>query len=550
MKNKKKITKFGKALLRDPILNKGTAFSREERKQLGISGFLPDRVSTMEDQLERRLENFNKITTAIEKYEFLTSIQNRNETLFYRFAQDHIEEVLPYIYTPTVGEASLNFSTNYHSSRGVYIPYYLEDEIEDLLRSSEMEDVAVIVATDGGSVLGLGDVGIGGMVISIGKCALYTIFGGINPSKCLPIFLDAGTNNEELLNDKKYIGLREKRISNEKYFQFMDRFVKAVKNVYPKALLQWEDLERNTVFEVLSRYRYFSCSFNDDIQGTAATSLAGILSAIRIKKGNLKEEKIVIFGPGSAGMGIADILVDYLIKNGTKREVAHAQIYLIDKNGLVYENGALIPEYQKPYAKTKDEIALWQTQNETITLLETIKGAKITTLIGTSAQVGAFSSSVLEAISENTERPIIFPLSNPTSKSEAHPEDIFKYTKGKAIIATGSPYAPFQFDGIKVDIPQCNNVNIFPAIGLATLAFQISSIPNEIFMIAGETLSTLEKKRLFPKLSDLREKTVDVAIAIGQYAASKRLIPEMSVKEMRERIEEVRWEPKYIDYEI
>lgn len=545
---KKVIEKFGKDLLRDPLLNKGTAFTKEERKNLHIEGLLPCEISSMREQLDRRLKNFMQKRTRMEKYQFLTDLQNRNETLFYRFLLENVEQLLPFVYTPAVGDASLNFSVNYHSSRGVYVPYHLEDEIESILRNCGHEDVDVIVASDGGRILGLGDVGIGGMVIPIGKCSLYTLFGSIDPAKTLPIFLDVGTDNKELLQDPLYIGVREKRLSKEKHFKFMDRFVEAVRKVFPKAMLQWEDLNGEFTFETLSRYQSYVCSFNDDIQGTAGVVLAGILSALKKKKTKLEDEKIAIFGAGTAGLGVANILIDYLIHKGLTKEKAYENIYLIDRYGLIVDGTKDVGEFQAPFARSKDEMEEWGCEEEEISLITTVEKAKITVLFGTSAQKGAFTEEIIKAVHENSSQPIIFPLSNPNEKAEATPQDILDFTDGKAIIATGSPYPDCTYKGKVVPIPQCNNVYIFPAIGLAATAFNFPSIPKELFILAGEMLSRSASKELFPKLGDLRDASLKVAIGIGEGAIEMKLIPSMSKTEMKKRLDDVAWFPEYSQY--
>ncbi len=532
----------GKAILRNSLINKGTAFTHKERERLGIRGLLPDHVSTMSEQLERQLANFNLCGSELAKYIFLTDLQNRNETLFFRFCMDHVTETLPYIYTPVVGEASLHFSMQYNHSRGLYITYDMKDEIESVLKNIQNPGIKVIVATDGGRILGLGDVGVGGMTIPIGKTSLYTLFGGIAPDVVLPIFLDVGTDNQELLDNPLYLGRRTKRVTGEDYYDFMDKFVEGVKKVFPEAMLQWEDLLGVHAQKVLDRYKDNILSFNDDIQGTAGVVLAGLLSALRQKESTLNEEKIAIFGGGAAGLGIAHIIYRYLIHNGMDENSAKEKIHIIDRYGLTYTGQkGLRPEHE--FFAKKNSFYV-----EEISLDETIAQFKITILLGASAQPNAFTESTMTALLKNTKTPIIFPLSNPDSKAEATPEMIIRHTNGGAIIATGTAFPPVHYKGKTYTSGQCNNVYIFPSIGLLTAAFKMSHIPEVFFYIAGETLSKISTTTLFPKFEDLREASKTIAIEIAKYASKEGLIEKLSAKEITERITATMWEPIYKTY--
>ncbi len=502
-----KISLQGRALLSDSRWNKGSAFTKKEREEFGLVGLLPPHISTIEEQLKRRYETFLTKTTDIAKYIFLVDLQERNEVLFYRLVLDHVEEMLPYVYTPTVGEASLDLNLLlYHQNRGIYLSYDHKDEVEKVLRNTGKGEVDVIVATDGERILGLGDVGIGGMVIPIGKSALYALFAGIRPERLLPVFLDVGTNNEALLNNNLYVGSRHKRITGIEYDQFIDKFVKGVKKVYPKAMLQWEDFAKEHAYPLLERHQKEIPSFNDDIQGTAAVVLAGLLSATRLKGSTLQKERIAIFGAGSAGLGIAGLIIDYLVYSGLSKEEAYNLIYLIDKEGLVHSG----PFGKTPTLKTLEEVVSFE---------------KITVLIGTSAQPKTFTEKIVTEMCKTTERPIIFPLSNPNSRCEANPQDLYKWSKGKALVATGSPFP---------NTPQCNNVYIFPAIGLVASLTPLKEIPTEFFLIAAETLST-SSKNLFPELSELRETTKTIARALLTHLGISKPI------EM--------WHPAYESYE-
>lgn len=538
-----KVVKKGKFLLSDPILNKGSSFSEKERQLFNLEGLLPPVISTIQQQLERRWVNFQSCKDDLSKYNFLTDLQNRNETLFFRFCNDHVYETLPYIYTPVVGEAALNFSLLYHYSRGLYIPYDKKDEIENILKNFNEEDISVIVATDGGRILGLGDVGVGGMAIPIGKTSLYTLFGGIHPAKVLPIFLDVGTDNEALLKDPLYLGRRENRVTGDEYFEFMDAFVNAVKKVFPKAMLQWEDLLGLHAQKVLDRYRNTILSFNDDIQGTAGVVLAGLLTALRMKESELKNEKIAIFGGGAAGLGVANMIYQYLVHNKVSEKVARNMIHIIDRNGLTYKNQEKIREEHKFFAKDKPS-----TFGEVILLDDVIKHYGITILIGASAKPNAFTEETMKLMLKNTDCPIVFPLSNPDTKAEGTPEMIINATKGKAIVATGTAFKDVNYCGKTYHIGQCNNVYIFPGIGLFTAAFSITSIPEEFFYVAGETLSKISPPLLFPKFENLKEASKSIALEIAKYAMSKKIIPQMTEEEVIKKINSTIWNPEYKEY--
>ncbi len=425
-------------ILSDPLLNKGTAFTQEERDHLKLNGLIPYHVSTLEEQVQRRYQNFKAQTTDLTRHLFLSALHNRNEVLFYKLVSEHITEMLPYIYTPTVGDVSLHYSYLYTEPRGIYLSYPQKNKIEEIINTISRDEIDVIVVTDGERILGLGDLGTGGMAIPVGKLTLYTLFGGIHPGRTLPMMLDVGTNNPTLLNDPLYIGWREKRISGKEYDAFVDRFVKAIKKKFPKVLLQWEDFGRDHARPLLEKYRHQICSFNDDIQGTASVALASLLTAIKMNHADLHQQRIVIFGGGSAGIGIANHFLGAMISAGITKEKALQEIYILDINGLVHLGLPDIPSHQKLFARSKSEIAKWKVSNKSlITLLDVVKEVRPTVLIGVSAQPGVFNEEVITTMARFVERPIIFPLSNPTSKCEAHPADLLQWTKGKAIIATG-----------------------------------------------------------------------------------------------------------------
>ncbi len=543
----KQVSLRGKNLLRSPLHNKGTAFTEEERNKFGLTGLLPPAISSMHDQLKRRYDNFLAQTTHIGKYRFLMDLQNRNETLFYRLVLEHVEEMLPYVYTPTVGDAALAFSSEYHTSRGLYITPEIDD-IETVLRNAGRENIDVIVVTDGSRILGLGDVGVGGIVIPIGKLALYTLFGGIDPERTLPIFLDVGTDNKELRRDPLYVGKRNGRIKGAEYFAFIDRFVKAVKHVFPKALLQWEDFEKDHAYQLLERHRSKICSFNDDIQGTAAVALAGLLSALKIKGETFLQQKIVIYGAGSAGVGIANLIVDYLAYHKISKEKAYDLIYLIGSQGLVHEDYPHIRDEVRPYVKKREEINSWKDKEGIISLENVIKHVPTTILIGVSTDSKAFNRKVVKQMLKYTPRPIIFPLSNPNSKSEADPKDLFKWTKGQALVATGSPYMPSKYRGQVCKSYQCNNVYIFPSIGLAASTVHFEKITQNMFIAAAETLSEHSLPHLYPSFKQLREVTLLMAYNVIKAAEKDGVVKSMPKEALEYLLEANMYKPNYKPY--
>ncbi len=548
-KGKKKITSQGVELLWDPHLNKGTAFTLEEREDFHLTGLLPSHVSSIEEQLERRYRNFSEKKSDIEKYVFLSDLQNRNATLFYRLVLKHVEEMLPYIYTPTVGAISIDYSVQYQQSHGLFLSIDMKDEIEAILHRTKREDIEVIVVTDGGRILGLGDVGIGGMAIPVGKLALYSLFGGIPPSKTLPVFLDVGTDNENLLRDPLYLGRKTRRVSGREYDEFVDIFVQTIKKIYPKALLQWEDFAKEHAQPLLDRYQHTLLSFNDDIQGTAASTLAGILSATKKKHSRLDREKILIYGAGSAGMGIARIIKSYLEHLGLTEEEALDRIYLFDLLGLLHDEQTHLSPEQLLFAKKGHIIKEWKKKKGIINLYETIKKAHITTLIGVSAHKGAFDKKAVRLLLKNTSHPIIFPLSNPNEKSEAHPHDLLKWSKGGALVATGSPFPPFIHKKIKKQIPQCNNVYIFPAFGLAAASGFLAKITEKMFLAAAEELSERANHNLFPPLEELRETTKFLAEKILLVAKEEGCVHGKLPSTLEPFLNSLMWYPDYPKYE-
>lgn len=542
-------------ILNDPLLNKGSAFTLEERDELGLHGLLPYHISTIEEQVIRRYDNFHARHDPLSRYLFLSNLQNRNEILFYRLVSEHIEEMLPLIYTPTVGEVSLRYSMLFGESRGLYLSYPMREKIPEIFSRLQKKEVDIIVVTDGQRILGLGDLGIGGMAIPLGKLALYTLFGGINPARTLPVLLDVGTDNPELLGDPLYLGWRHSRINGREYDGFVDLFVQELKKRYPNVLLQWEDFGRDHAKPLLSRYRDTLCSFNDDIQGTAATVLAAAFAAVRAKKENLKEQKIALLGAGSAGLGIARVLAQAMQVEGLREEEALKRFYLVDIDGLIHTRLKSAGDLQKRFAQPFEEISRWSINDPScVTLLDVVKNAQPSILIGVSTQSGAFTEEIVKELSRFNERPIIFPLSNPTSKSEADPKDLLEWTNGKAIIATGSPFAAVNYKEKTYPIPQCNNVYIFPGVGLGTLVARARKVTDKMFLVAAECLSEhaplLQEKEgsLFPSFSMLRTISQKIALRVAKMAQEEGVAEKISEKDLEGRLKKEVWSPNYPIY--
>ncbi len=543
----------GQAVLSDPLMNKGLAFTEEERSALGLNGLLPYGVANIEDQVSRRYANFCKLTGDLAKYVFLSSVQNRNEVVFYRLVLEHLEEMMPLIYTPTVGEVSLNFSSLFNSHRGLYVSYPLLNRMEEIIANIPNEHVDVIVATDGERILGLGDLGIGGMAISVGKLSLYTLLGGIHPARTLPVLLDVGTNNPALLEHPQYVGWRHPRIQPAEYQAFMDQFVQAIKKRFPHVLLQWEDFGRGNARPILERYQDEICSFNDDMQGTAAVTLAAILSAIRAQKEKLIDQRIVMVGAGTAGLGICEQIVHAMVRAGASPEEAHRCFYLIDRNGLLQEDSNFSDDNQKVYARKRKEIESWRVADPShISLLDVVEHAKPTVMIGVSAQPGLFTQEIVKAMAAGTKHPIICPLSNPTSKAEAQPQNIMEWSDGRAIIATGSPFPPVAYGGKVCRITQCNNSYIFPGLGLGVIAVKARKVSNEMFLQAAETLSSYSpllaspnSSEIFPPLPELRCISRQIAISVAQIARDQGFTAKLTDQEIEALVDRTIWYPDY-----
>lgn len=544
----------GPALLETPLLNKGSAFTKEERAAFNLTGLLPPIYETIEEQVARAYMQYSSFEEPINKHIYLRAIQDNNETLFYRLLQQHLEEMIPIIYTPTVGDACEQFSDIYRSARGLFISYHDRYQLDDVLRNATKRKVKVIVVTDGERVLGLGDQGIGGMGISIGKLSLYTACGGISPAYTLPVILDVGTNNEKLLNDPMYMGLRQKRIGQEEYNEFVDLFIKAVKRRWPDTIIQFEDFAQPNAMPLLQRYRNEVCCFNDDIQGTAAVTVGTLLAACRSKGSKLSEQKVVFVGAGSAGCGIAEQIISQMTAEGISEQQARSQIFMIDRFGLVTENMPELRDFQQVLAQPLSAIADWSFSGEYPTLLDVIHCASPGVLIGVSGQAGLFTEQVIRTMKKQCDTPIIFPLSNPSRQVEAKPEQVIEWTEGDVIIATGSPFKPVSYGDKVYPIAQCNNSYIFPGIGLGVIAVKAKLISDEMLRAASKTLAEASplantgKGSLLPPFTELAELSKKIAFAVAKTAQKEGLALELDDEVLRARIEDNFWTPKYRQY--
>jgi malate dehydrogenase (oxaloacetate-decarboxylating) len=542
----------GERLLENPLLNKGSAFTEAERRELGLLGLLPPHVATMEQQLARTYENYRRKGSDLERYIFLASLQDRNETLFYRLLQEHICEMSPIIYTPEVGEACENYSHIYRRSRGLYISYPQWDNIEMILRNASHRHIRVIVVTDGERILGLGDLGLGGMGIPVGKLALYTLCAGIHPATTLPVVLDTGTNNPTLLDDPLYLGWRHERVRGAEYDAFIDAFVQGIRHAFPDAVLQWEDFAKDNARRLLDRYQQHVRSFNDDIQGTGAVTLAGLLAAMDVVGSTLPEQRIVVLGAGSAATGICEQVVAAMVEEGMSQPDARATIWLVDSHGLVHDGRNDLDASKRMYAQPYDRISGWDVATPgQFTLEDVVRAVHPTVLIGTAALPGAFSESVVREMARYTQRPIIFPLSNPTAKSEAAPADLIAWTEGQAIVATGSPFADVAYGGRTVEVGQCNNMFIFPGVGLGVIASGARLVTNSMFVAAARALSAWSpaqrslSQALYPPLEEVREVSQRVALAVATAAVDEGLAEPLAPPDFDARIRETMWEPRY-----
>ncbi len=544
----------GTELLNDRTLNKSTAFSEDEREQFDLMGLLPPRVQTFDDQLNRVYAGFKNASTDIEKYLFLRALQDRNETLFYALLSRHVAEMTPIIYTPTVGKACQEFSHRYQKARGLYITPDNVECMGKLARQFIGKDIRIIVVTDSQGILGIGDQGVGGMAIPIGKLSLYTLAAGIHPAHCLPITLDVGTDNEKLLNDPMYLGSPKPRLVGAAYQDFIAAFVDQVKRHFPKAILQWEDFSKSNAFDNLARYQSALPSFNDDIQGTGAVVLAGILNAVNIKNETLSDQIFAVFGAGAGGVGIANQIYAALLSQGIDDSEARSKIFLLDSQGVIFDDRKNLETYKQPYAKPARLRQDWSTSGEQINLLNLLTFVRVTVLLGASGLVGAFQEVHVQKMMESTDRPIIFPLSNPTDNSEATPRQLYLWSDQKAIIATGSPFDDVCIDGRIHSVGQGNNVFIFPGVGLAGMVSQTKILPLSVFTVAAFALASAltdeekNRERIYPDIARLRAVSELVAKAVLKHLVDEKLTALADHDNLEVLLIQQRWEPMYLPY--
>jgi malate dehydrogenase (oxaloacetate-decarboxylating) len=539
-------------LLNRQGLNKGTAFTADERSMLGLHGLLPPHVESLDAQVVRAHEAYQRKDDDLERHIYLRALQDTNEVLFYRLLLDHLEEMTPMVYTPVVALACQQFSHIYRRPRGLFISYPLRDSIPTLLRNRPNPEVDVMVVTDGERILGIGDQGVGGLGIPIGKLSLYTLIGGIRPECTLPIVLDVGTNNAERLDDPEYLGWRHERVTGQAYLDFIDQFVQAVKQELPGTCLQWEDFATPHARPILQRYRDELLTFNDDIQGTAAVALGAMLAAVNVTGKCLKDQQIVMLGAGSAGIGVADFLRAAMREDGLSEQEARSRFWFVDKDGLLHSGRKDLTPEQTVYAQPENRVSGWpRTSNRQIGLADVIGKIDATSLIGLSTAGGAFTEAMVREMARKVQRPIIFPLSNPTAKSEANADDVMRWTDGRALVATGSPFAPVSYGGRRIPIAQCNNIYIFPAIGLGVVASGARRITDTMILAAARALAESSPARqdasasLLPALVDLRTVAVHIATAVGLEAQKAGVAPKTTEEELRQRVIATQWTPAY-----
>jgi malate dehydrogenase (oxaloacetate-decarboxylating) len=548
-----KPNRHGREILRDPLLNKGTAFTEKEKEAFGLYGLLPSNTETIEEQLIRCRSAYAAKETPMEQHIYLRALQDRNEVLFYRFVLDNLVEMMPIIYTPTVGEACQYFHKIYRQPRGLFMNYPERKKMDSILASiAQKRDVAVIVVTDGERILGLGDQGAGGLGIPIGKLSLYTVCGGINPAQTLPIILDVGTNNQEKLSDPEYLGWRHARIAGDEYYDFVEQFIHGVKTHFPNTLLQFEDFAQIHAYPLLEKYQDQLCTFNDDIQGTAAVAVAAIIAATRVTKKPLKEHRVALLGAGSAGCGISEQLVQAMINQGLSETEARSRFFLVDRMGLLQDNMSGLQDFQKPFARERQATSDWKLQNpDQISLQDVITNAKPSILLGVSGQPHQFTEAMMKTMAAYCDRPIVFPLSNPTSRAEGIPADILNWTQGRALVATGSPFNPVDIGGHNIAIAQCNNSYIFPGVGLGVVAGKAKRVTNNMMMAAAMALSELapamnsSEGALLPDLNSIRQVSKHIAKAVIEQGIKEGHVDRLSETDIDKLLTTTMWEPTY-----
>ncbi|CEK10971.1 NAD-dependent malic enzyme [Legionella hackeliae] len=545
----------GKPLLTIPQLNKSTAFTQEERRAFGLLGKLPHRVETLDEQVKRAYLQYSSYSSRLQQNIYLNNLHDKNQVLFYRLISKHLGEMLPTIYTPIVGTAVKRYSHEYRQPRGLYIAHSDKNQIEEIINNRSNPDIELIVVTDGEGVLGIGDQGIGGMDIPVAKLMVYSLCGGIDPTKTLPVFLDVGTNNQDLLNDPLYLGCQHPRINTEEYDDFILTFVDAIHKHFPNAFLHWEDFGRNNARRILDKFQDKLCTFNDDIQGTGAVTLSALLAACEVTGVNLEDHRILVFGAGSAGTGISDQIVDAMLRRGLNKKEAYDRFWLVDRQGLLVDSDLELTEAQKPYARQAAEIASWGNLGRLYpSLTDTVRQVKPTILIGCSAQPGAFSQDIVETMSAACERPIIFPLSNPDEKCEAQPADIINWSQGKALIATGTAFPAVEYQNRLLQIAQCNNALVFPGIGLGILAVKATRLSKGMIWAAAQALSEYAPSKkdsflpLLPSLDDAQMVAKHIAIAVASTAINENLAQINQNADLDQVIKDMFWEPRYLPF--
>jgi malate dehydrogenase (oxaloacetate-decarboxylating) len=542
----------GQAVLSNPLLNRGTAFTLNERKALGLTGLLPDCVSTLEGQLRRVYEQYQRQGGPLEKHVYLGNLRDRNEILFYRLLTEHIQEMLPIVYTPTIGTAIERFSQEFRRPRGVYLSIDHPEDVEESFANfgMGMDDVDLIVATDGEGILGIGDWGVGGAQIAVGKLAVYIAAAGIHPRRVLPVILDTGTDNLALLNDELYLGNRHARVRGERYDELIDAFVTTATKLYPHAMLHWEDLAAGNARRVLLKYTDRCCTFNDDMQGTAAVVLAAAFAALRAAGTKMRDQRVVIHGAGTAGIGIADMMRDVMVGEGLSRDEATSRFYALGSRGLLTDDQtSLIRDFQVEYARPAAEVEGWSSSGDGVSLADVVRHAKPTMLIGTSAQPAAFSEEIVRDMAAHAARPIIMPLSNPTSKCEALPADLIRWTEGRALVATGSPFPPVEYQGRTYSIAQANNALIFPGLGLGVNVSRARRVSDGMLAAAAAAVAKIAAGSglgapLLPPVENLRAVSAAVGIAVA-LAAQKEGLAQASLTDPIQQIHQAMWRPAY-----
>ncbi|HEY6757051.1 MAG TPA: NAD-dependent malic enzyme [Nitrososphaera sp.] len=546
----------GKDLMSNPVLNKGTAFNYEERIRFDLHGLLPPVIETLELQCVRAYEAYKRKDDDLERHIFLRALQDTNETLFYALLYRHIAEMAPIIYTPVVAQGCINFSHIYRRPRGLFLSYPLADMMDEIIENRPNTDVDVIVVTDGERVLGIGDQGAGGMGIPIGKLSLYTLMGGIDPQRTLPIVLDVGTNNVDRLNDPEYVGWRHERITGQDYWDFVDKFVTCINRKLPNVLLQWEDFAKQHARPILDRYRDSLCTFNDDIQGTAAVTLGALYKAMKITNKKFSDQQVVILGAGSAGTGIAEYILEAMVTEGMDETEARKHFFLLDSKGLLHSDRTNLTPVQQKFAQSSKLLPGWRLNNGQIKLAEVIGNISATILIGVSSQPGQFTAPIVKDMAGKVERPIIFPLSNPYDRAEAVPGDLIHWTDGRALVATGTEFPPVVLKDRTITIAQCNNFYIFPAIGLAVAASDAKRVTDRMMVAAAEALGHISldsantATELLPPIENMRDVAIQIAVRVGLQAQQDKVAQIMSEHELRERVQQRFWIPQYLSYKL